>query len=332
VFCCFVWYFSDLVILFLLSLELLAESGDLLLDGSAAFLGGEALGGVVLASSNVVLSGDALGGVLADSFVDLLVETLNIGGLEGSTELGEFENLLVGVFLLLVSDLLHPVGDVSTEDAFAEDLGVEGALGLVEAGEAVGLVGNGDTTINNTLHDSEDLGTSGGAGKTNVEDGAEGEAAFTFVVLLVTGFDVFTVSLVTVELVGDLELGEGAASEEETGGVGGGVVGETVRETEGGEFVGVGGLEDLITDDFSVDDLGDDIAVGEADDEAVLGGTVLGLVLEDHLAAGAEVSLTFTATAVLDLVTLEVSLVLDELDEGHFFFYYKEEVFSFSFC
>jgi hypothetical protein len=283
---------------------------------------GEAFLGVILATLAVVLLGSLLCGVLADGFVDLLVETFEVGGLEGSTELVELDGLLVGVFLLLLSDLLHPSGDVSTKDAFAEDLGVELTLLLVEAREAVGLVGDSDATVDDTLHDTEDLGTSGGAGKTDVEDGAEREAAFTFVVLLVTDFLEFTVSLETFELVGNLEGGKSAASEEKTGGVSGGVVGQTVVKTELREFVSIGSLENLVTDDFSVNDLGDDVLVGETDNEAVLGSTVLCLVLEDHLAASTEVCLTFTATTVLDLEALEVSLVLDELDEGHFSFFF----------
>jgi hypothetical protein len=65
----------------------------------------------------------------------------------------------------------------------------------------------------------------------------------------------------------------------------------------------VSGAEDLVAVDLGGDDLGDDVAVGEADNQTVLGGVVLVLGLGDEALAGVVVGLTRTTTLVLDLVT-----------------------------
>lgn len=65
--------------------------------------------------------------------------------------------------------------------------------------------------------------------------------------------------------------------------------------------------------DFGVNNLADDILVGDADDETVLGGVVLVLLLNDETLASIVISLAFAASAVLDLEALEVGLVLDNL-------------------
>jgi len=65
------------------------------------------------------------------------------------------------------------------------------------------------------------------------------------------------------------------------------------------------------------EDLACDVLVGEADDEAVLGGLVLILVLDDEPSSGIVVSLALSSSFELDLVALEVRLVLHNLNESH---------------
>lgn len=55
----------------------------------------------------------------------------------------------------------------------------------------------------------------------------------------------------------------------------------------------------------------------DANDEAVLRRLVLVLVLIDQGDARLVISLVLSSASVLDLVALEVSLVLDNLDEAH---------------
>lgn len=69
--------------------------------------------------------------------------------------------------------------------------------------------------------------------------------------------------------------------EEEISGVGSGLVGKIVFDVIGVEFVGVGGSEDFVIGDFGGDDLGDDVVVGEVDNEFVFGGVVFVFGLGD---------------------------------------------------
>ncbi len=67
--------------------------------------------------------------------------------------------------------------------------------------------------------------------------------------------------------------------------------------------------------DLRGNDLGKDILVGESDNESVLGGTVLVLVLGDELVSLTVVSLSLSSSSELDLVPLKVSLVLHYFNE-----------------
>jgi hypothetical protein len=73
--------------------------------------------------------------------------------------------------------------------------------------------------------------------------------------------------------------------------------------------VGVGSGENLVTGDLGVHDLGDDVAVGEADNQAVLGRSVLVLGLGDEALTGVVVGLTLPAALVLGLVATLGGLV-----------------------
>ena len=224
--------------------------------------------------------------------------------------------------LVVVGKTLHVLGNVTGGDVLAESLSIE-LLGLnVVTGETVLGVRNEETTVGGTLQGTEDTGTGGGTDKTDIEEDLEG-AAGTLVGLSSFGQGVFTVSLLnTLEGVVELELLEETASEKETGGVGSGPVGQTVLDSVALQFVGVSGGNNLVTGDFGVDNLGDDVAVGEADlqmletiscmsselstyDKTVLASRVLVLGLGDQALTGIVVGLSLTTTAVLGLVATE---------------------------
>lgn len=78
----------------------------------------------------------------------------------------------------------------------------------------------------------------------------------------------------------------------------------------------VGGLDDFVSLQTGVRYLAADILVGNPDDHAVLGRIILILVLNHQALPGKIISFALTAPAELDLVTLEVSLVLDNLHEN----------------
>jgi hypothetical protein len=116
-------------------------------------------------------------------------------------------------------------------------------------------VGNVETTIGSTLHGTEDTGTSGGAGKTDVKEDLEG-AALLAIDLNGLGELELTIGLLnTSEILIELELLQGAAGEEEAGGVGGSPVGQAVLDAIGLELVGVGSGEDAVTGNLGGDDL-----------------------------------------------------------------------------
>lgn len=162
-------------------------------------------------------------------------------------------------------------------------------------------MGDQDTTIGGTLHGTEDTGTSGCAGKTNIEEGLEG-TALAIVGLGGLGEGVLAISLLdTSEGLVQAELLENTAGNEQAGGVGGSPVGKTVLDAVGLELVRVGGAEDLVAGDLRGHDLHDDVAVGEADHQAVLGSIVLVLGLGDQALASIVVGLALSSPLVLGL-------------------------------
>ena len=91
----------------------------------------------------------------------------------------------------------------------------------------------------------------------------------------------------------EAEFLESATSEQEASGISGSPVGQTMLDAVAFELMSIGGTEDLVTGDLRGDDLGDDIAVGETNDETVLWCAVLVLRLGDEALAGVVVSLTY---------------------------------------
>jgi len=203
---------------------------------------------------------------------------------------------------------------VATEDVLAENLLVKALLLGVETDKTALAVGDDNTTVESTLHGAEDTGTSAGADKTDIKKSAER----TTLVQLLEAVEGSTGGLLNtrIELV-DVDLLCNTAGNKEASGIGSSVVGETKLDAIAGELVGVGSDKDVITVDARVDDLADDVAVGETDNKTVLGRVVLVLVLSDKLAALTVVSLALTTTTEGSLVALEVSLVLLNLLERH---------------
>lgn len=244
-----------------------------------------------------------LEGVLPDGSVGLGVEVLEAVGLNIVVDV--LLELGLVALLIVIGKGLHVLSDVAAEDVLAEDFSVE-LLGLdVEAGESVLGVGDEDTTVGGTLQDTEDTGTGGGAGKTNVEEGLEG-TALAIVGLGSLGEGELSIGFLdTGELLVEAELLENAAGDQQTGSVGSGPVGETVLDAVVLELVRVGRDEDLVTSELRADDLGDDVAVGESNDKAVLGRIVLVLGLGDEALAGVVVGLALTSALVLGLEATE---------------------------
>ena len=275
-------------------------------------------------------------GILSDFSVNLLVESLSGGDLclgEVGLPLGE---LLLEEILVLLLEEVHVGLNVVAENVVSVLLGVVGAAGLalfddllasltggglllleVVARESLGVVGNVDSTINCTLEGTEDSVTGGGSHKTDVEESAEGSLLFIDSLGAVDVEELAVSSLNTLVETVKLEVLEESTGNEETGGVGSGVVGETGFETESLELLGVSLSEDFITLDGGVDDLNDDAAVSSSDAQSVLLGVVLVLVLLDESSSGLVVSLSLASASELDLISGVVRSGLHGLDECH---------------
>jgi hypothetical protein len=275
-------------------------------------------------------------GVLSDLSVNLLVESLGVGDLclgEACLPLGE---LLLEEILVLLLEEVHVGLHVVAQDVVSVLLGVVGAVGLalfddllaslsgggllllkVVAGEALGVVGHVDASVNCTLEGSEDSVAGGGSHETDVEESAEGSLLFVDSLGAVDIEEFSVGSLNTLVETVKLEVLEESTGNEETGGVGGGVVGETSLETESLELLGVSLSEDFIALDGGEDDLNDDAGVGSSDAQSVLLGVVLVLVLLDESSSGLVVSLSLASASELDLISGVVRSGLHGLDECH---------------
>lgn len=261
-----------------------------------------------------------LEGILTDGLVGLTVDLLQVASVD--LLLGVLVELAAEALLVVVGEGLHVLSNVATEDVATESLGIK-LLGLdVEAREAVLGVGDEDTAIRSTLHGTEDTGTGRGTDKTNIEEGLE-RAAGAIIGLSGLGEGVLAIGLFdTSELLVKAELDQGTTGKQQASGVGGSPVGQTLGDAVALQLVRVGGGEDLVTRDLRVDDLGDDVAVGEADDHAVLGRIVLVLGLGDQALTGIVVGLTLTTTAVLGLVAagegLEIRPIFNPGNDGSY--------------
>lgn len=251
--------------------------------------------------------------VLTDLVVGLLVDLLEGIGLNLVIKV-TLELRLVAL-LIILSQLLHVLGNVSGVDVLAEGLGVE-LLGLnIVTWEAVWRVWDVESSIGSTLHGTEDTSTSGGSLETDIENDLEWTSLLSILISSLGGGVLASSLSDTLEHLIETQLLEGTTGAEKTGSVGGSPVGETVLDSVSLELVGVSGNEDLITDNLGGDNLDDDVAVGEADYETVLWSIVLVLGLGDEALAGVVIGLSLTTSAVLRLEAGEVGVGLDGLGE-----------------
>jgi hypothetical protein len=172
-----------------------------------------------------------------------------------------------------------------------------------------------ETTIGSTLHGTENTVTSGGADETDIKVSLEGASV---VILFVPNGEQLAVNLgLTFVEGGHVLKRKKATSEEETSGVGRGVVGETGSDTESLEFLRISAAHGEITHYGGVDNGSDDSAVGTSDTESVLLLVVLVLVLENKAATCLVVGLTLATTEELGLVAGAVGAALEDFDECH---------------
>jgi hypothetical protein len=252
-------------------------------------------GSAVRLSGLTLLLNELSSRVFTDSFVSFSIHILNL--IRGDTSLDESRELLLVTFLIFFFEVFHVFSDVNTVDVVTEEFIIVG-LGLdIETRETVTVVGDEDTTIGSTLHGTEDTSTSGGTSETDIEESLERTRS------ILSSFDQLngTIGLSeTFVLVSKTELGKSTTGKEETSSISRSPVGQTTLDTVTGKFVSIGSREDEITLELGVDDLANNILVGETDDQSVLGRVVLVLGLNDESLTSIVVGLTLYIYSVLD--------------------------------
>ena len=228
------------------------EGGNLLADAILALLQIHLWLLVLLRLDNTraVLGGGR--GVGTDGIVGGLVGGLDVVGSQPGCDV--LAELALVAFLAFLLELAHVAGDVPTKDAVAEDVGVKGGGLLVVSGEALLGVGDVEPTVDGALHGREHLGTGRGATETDIKERLERMG-----------------TILLIELRGvELELVQDTTGTEESGAVGSRIVGQACLDSVAGQLVGVGRGEQDIPLNLCIDDLADDVGVGDADDESVL--------------------------------------------------------------
>jgi len=195
-------------------------------------------------------------------------------------------------------------------------------LGItVVSREALLGMGNINSTIGGTLKAAEDTASSGGGLASNIEEGAEGALVFidlVDVVSLLSDLGLHNGSInLFISLVDIIEsnLLEKTTGDKKSGAVGSSVVLKSDLESVTGELETGGRGKNAVTVDETVNNLADDLLVGETDDKTVLGRLVLVLGLAAKTLSLTVVGLSGATTTELDLEPGEIRLVLLDLDK-----------------
>lgn len=215
----------------------------------------------------------------------------------------------------------------------SQDAGIEGGLGLLRvddltsltldfldngflvAWESSGGVGHVDATVAGTLEHGEHSGTSGSWGESDIEKGLEWSLLIVEVLLNLV---VNTISgVVNLVHIGEADLLQESSGEQETSAVAGSVVSKTSSDAEVLQFGRLSGAKNLVSSHGSINNLGDVFSVSSSDDESVLLGVILVLVLSNKLLSSKIVGFTLSSSLGLDLSSLEEGVVLDNFNECH---------------
>lgn len=238
--------------------------------------------------------------ILANGLVRLLVEFLEPVGFDVVVDVPL--KLRFVPLLVVVRQGFHVLSHVSAKDVFAQRLGFE-LLGFdVIPRETVLRVRDQDPAVRGSLHGPEDARPRRGARQPDVQEAFERSALLAVDLGRLREF-VFAVGLLDAgKVLVELELRQGAAGNEQSRGVGCGPVGETMLDAVSLEFVGICGAEYLVPRDFRRHDLDDNISVGEAYYQSVLGRIVFVLGLRDETLAGVVVGFAGATAFVLGLI------------------------------
>ncbi|KAH3667488.1 hypothetical protein OGAPHI_003137 [Ogataea philodendri] len=268
-------------------------------------------------NKRVLLLGELLLGwlerwVLSDLLVGLGVDVFDSVSVNvvGNVTLEESSVLL----LIVVHQLLHVLRNVTTEDVLSQDLGIKLLSLDIPTWESGWGVRNVQSTVGSTLQGTEHSGTGGGSLQTNVQEHLE----WSWAVLNSLGELELTLDLLNtgVGLV-QTELLQSSSGNKQTSSVSSRPVGQTVGDTVSWQLVGVSSSQNNISGQGGRHNLGDDVLVGESNNQSVLWRVVLGLVLSNKSLSGVVVSLSLSSSSERSLVTGVVGGSLEVLGESH---------------
>jgi len=182
-------------------------------------------------------------------------------------------------------------------------------------------MGNVKASISSTLQRAKDTASSGGGLASNIEKSAEWALVLIDLVNEVSGLTHLGLDYISINFSVTLvdiiksNLLEETTSTEQSSAVGSSVVLQSNLKSITRQLVGRSTGQDAISVDEGVDNLANDLLVGETNDEAVLGRLVLVLGLAAKTLALTVVGAAFAAAAKLDLVAFVVRFGLLDFDE-----------------
>jgi len=268
--------------------------------------------GPSLLSSGFGLGSRLVGRVGSDGLVYLGPSSFKRVGIE--LVLGVLGEELIIFGRILSFNSSHVVFNVSSEDVLSQNFSVKFVALFIISNESRLAVGDLNSSISSSLKDGKDLASSGGSSKSNIQKSKEWSGSVSkwlnVVVLSVDG----GVSLI---LISKVQFGESSSGEQQSNSISGSVVGKANRHSKFGQLMGISSSQNVISVDFGVDNLSNDVLVGETGNKSVLGAIVLVLVLDDQSLTGIVISLSLSSSTPFDLVSLEVWLVLLNFDERH---------------
>ena len=237
-------------------------------------------GGLVI---EVALLGGA--GIRADRLVRVRVDLLQHVSLDAVLDVAR-ELLLVQLRVLLLQ-LVHVLRDRRAEDLIAVLLRVVLLVLAAVAIEAGVLVRDVQTAVVRALQHREHARSRRRAAQTHVQVAAERTllAQLRHVVrllLALAGLHLAVHLLVALVHLRHAQLRQKTASHQQTRAVGSSVVRQTQLHSVAGELRRGSSAQNAVTDDLGRHDLGNHLVVGDAHHQAVLGGVVLVLGLDDQ--------------------------------------------------
>ena len=248
--------------------------------------------------------------ILTNLLMDSLIQLLQAISLDPILNVSGKLGLVLGVIFLL--KIFHVLADVSAKDTFAVHIGVVLFGITIISRETLFGMGNVQTSVSGTLECAEDTASSRGGLASDVEEGAEGTLVLIDLVNEIGALAHFGLHNASIDFgvafidVIEADFLEEAASTQQSGAVGRGVVLETDLKSVAGQLVRAGAGQDAISVNERVHNLTNDLLVGETDNKAVFGRLVFVLRLAAEAFALTVVSAALATTAELDLVAFEV--------------------------